>query len=467
MAIGHAQFHSRSHDGVIHVYDAAGNVIEIHQRTERASNFFLLPNFFCYRTSMAVAPKETAKSSPTAMVSIEEIRRCFPALARIHNGYPVAYFDGPGGTQVPRAVVEVMNDYLYHHNANTHWAYPTSAETDVIIDSARSVLADFLNAGPTEIVFGANMTTLTFHLARALGRACRRDDEILVTELDHHANIEPWRRLENESGAKLRIVKMIPETGKLDWDDFSRLLTKRTKVVAVGAASNALGTINDVRLAAEMAHSLDAQIFVDAVHYAPHELIDVHDWNCDFLACSAYKFYGPHIGILYGRHDLLGSLDFPKLSPAPDSAPERAETGTQNHEGIAGAAAAVDFLASLGAGLTRRERLRTAFQQLHERGDALIKQLWNGLRKIERVRLYGPPPDTQRTPTIAFTVDGVSSIEVAKKLAARGVFVSHGDFYAMTVIERLGQAPHGLVRAGCACYTTAKEVDRLLAGVRE
>ena len=415
---------------------------------------------------MSVAPKETAKSSPAAMVSIEEIRRRFPALARTYLGSPVAYFDGPGGTQVPRAVVEAMNDYLYHHNANTHWAYPTSAETDVIIDSARSVLADFLNAEPTEIVFGANMTTLTFHLARSLARGYRRDDEILVTELDHHANIAPWRRLETEKGAKLRVVKMIPETGKLDWDDFSRLLTKRTKLVAVGAASNALGTINDVRRAAEMAHSLDAQIFVDAVHYAPHELIDVHDWNCDFLACSAYKFYGPHIGILYGRHDLLGSLDFPKLIPAPDSAPERAETGTQNHEGIAGAAAAVDFLASLGAGSTRRECLHAAFQQLHERGDALITQLWNELSEIERVRLYGPPPDTQRTPTIAFTVDGVSSIEVAEKLAARGVFVSHGDFYAMTVIERLGQAPQGLVRAGCACYTTAKEVDRLLAGVR-
>src|SRR5215470_12513794 len=415
----------------------------------------------------AACRKQTAKSSPAAMMSIEEIRRCFPALARTYLGNPVAYFDGPGGTQVPRAVVEAMNDYLYHHNATTHWAYPTSVETDVIIDSARSVLADFLNAGPTEIVFGANMTTLTFHLSRSLGRGCRRDDDILVTELHHHANIEPWRRLENESGAQLRIVKMIPETGKLDWDDFSRLLTKRTKVVAVGAASNALGTINDVRRAAEMAHSVDAQIFVDAVHYAPHELIDVHDWNCDFLACSAYKFYGPHIGILYGRHELLGSLDFPKLIPAPDSAPERAETGTQNHEGIAGAAAAVDFLASLSPGATRRGCLRAAFQELHERGNALVTQLWNGLREMKRVRVYGPPLGTTRTPTIAFTVNGMSSIDVAKKLAQRGIFLSHGDFYAMTVVERLGQSPHGLVRAGCACYTTSQEVERLLDGVRE
>jgi cysteine desulfurase family protein (TIGR01976 family) len=415
---------------------------------------------------MSVAMNDTAVLSPAPVTSTAEIRKCFPALERTHNGYPVAYFDGPGGTQVPRTVVEAMNNYLYHHNANTHWAYPTSEETDAIIDSGRSVLADFLNASPTEIVFGANMTTLTFHLARALGRGYKRNDEIVVTELDHHANVAPWRALEEERGVKVRTVKMIPETGELDWDDFSRQLTGRTKLVAIGAASNALGTINDVRRAAEMAHSLGAQIFVDAVHYAPHELVDVRDWNCDFLACSAYKFYGPHIGILYGRHGLLDSLDFPKLIPAPDSTPERAETGTQNHEGIAGASVAVDFLASLAPGPTRRERLRAALEQLHERGGTLTTQMWDGLLEMGRVRLYGPPPSTARTPTIAFTVDGVPSTEVAKKLVERGVFVSHGDFYAMTVVERLGQTAHGLVRAGCACYTTPEEVDRLLAGVR-
>jgi selenocysteine lyase/cysteine desulfurase len=263
------------------------------------------------------------------------------------------------------------------------------------------------------------------------------------------------------------MVKMIPETGELDWEDFSRQLTGRTKLVALGAASNALGTINDVKRTGKMAHSLGAKIFVDAVHYAPHELIDVRDWNCDFLACSAYKFYGPHVGILYGQRDLLDSLDFPKLIPAPDSAPERAETGTQNHEGIAGAAAAVDFLASLVPGPTRHGSLPAAFRQLHERGEALIKELWNGLREIRRVRLYGPPPAAARTPTIAFTVNNVPSVVVAKKLAERGIFLSHGDFYAMTVVERLGLLPDGLVRAGCACYTTAEEVDRLLAAVRE
>jgi cysteine desulfurase family protein (TIGR01976 family) len=416
---------------------------------------------------MSVALKQTAESFPAAMMSTNEIRRRFPALARIHKIYPVAYFDGPGGTQVPRTVVEAMDDYLYHHNANTHWAYPTSEETDVIIDSARSVLADFLNASPTEIVFGANMTTLTFHLSRALGRGYECDDEILVTELDHHANVAPWRALEKEAGVKVRMVRMIPKTGELDWDDFSRQLGERTKLVAISAASNALGTMNDMRRAGEMAHSVSAKIFVDAVHYAPHALIDVRDWSCDFLACSAYKFYGPHIGILYGRHDLLSSLDFPKLIPAPDLAPERAETGTQNHEGIAGAAAAVDFLASLAPGSTRRERLRATFAQLHERGDALITRLWNGLGTIGGVRLHGPPPGTLRTPTIAFTVNEIPSIEVAQKLAERGIFLSHGDFYAMTVVERLGQTPHGLVRAGCACYTTLEEVDRLLAGVCE
>ena len=357
-----------------------------------------------------------------------------------------------------------MNDYLFHHNANTHWAYPTSEETDAIIDSARSVLADFLNATPAEIVFGANMTTLAFHLARALAREFERGDEIVITELDHHANIAPWRRLEKECGVTVRMVKMIPERGELDWEDFSRQISGHTKLVAIGAASNALGTINDVQRVREMTHPVGAKIFVDAVHYAPHGLIDVREWNCDFLACSAYKFYGPHIGILYGRRDLLDSLDFPKLVPAPDSAPERAETGTQDHEGIAGAAAAVDFLASVATAATRRESLDLAFRQLHERGKVLIEQLWSGLQKINGVRLYGPTPDKMRTPTIAFTINNMSSTQVARKLTERGLFLSDGDFYAMTVIERLGQA--GVVRAGCACYTTEEEVARLVAGVR-
>ena len=215
-----------------------------------------------------------------------------------------------------------------------------------------------------------------------------------------------------------------------------------------------------------MAHATGAQIFVDAVHYAPHELVDVREMDCDFLSCSAYKFYGPHVGILYGRHDLLAALDFPKLAPAPDSAPERAETGTQNHEGIAGAAAAVDFLAALASGATRREQLATAFAALDERSNQLVRQLWDGLDEIESVKLYGPPPGEMRTPTVGFTVAGVLSTEVARRLADDAIFVSNGDFYATTVVERLGLRDDGLVRAGCACYTTEEEVERLIDGVR-
>ncbi len=363
-------------------------------------------------------------------------------------------------------VVDAMSNYLLQHNANTHWAFPTSVETDAIISGARSALADFLNASPNEIVFGANMTTLTFHLARALGRAYGKGDEIVVTELDHHANVAPWRALEKERGLRLRVARIIPETGQLDWDDFGKHLNGRTRLVAIGAASNALGTITDVRRAAGMAHAIGAQIFVDAVHYAPHELVDVRALDCDFLSCSAYKFYGPHIGVLYGRADLLASVDFPKLMPAPDSAPERAETGTQNHEGIAGAAAAVKFLASLGVGETRRERLGAAFAGLRERGCELVRQLWQGLGEIGGVRIYGPSPTLPRTPTVGFTVAGHSSMEVAQRLADDAVFVSNGDFYATSVVECLGLAGEGLVRAGCACYTTGEEVECLIDGVR-
>ena len=409
----------------------------------------------------------TALAPDPALASTSQIRAHFPALDRKHNGQPVAYFDGPGGTQVPRAVPDAISDYLIHHNANTHWAFPTSHETDEVILGARTALADFLNAAPDEIAFGANMTTLTFHLARALGRSYGPGDEIVITELDHHANIAPWRALEKERGVTIRVVKLSPEAGQLDFSDLEQQLSPRTKLLAIGAASNALGTITDVARAAEMAHAVGAQVFVDAVHYAPHELVDVRALDCDFLSCSAYKFYGPHIGVLYGRRDLLASVDFPKLLPSPDTAPERAETGTQNHEGIAGAAAAVDFLASLGQGATRRERLRATFAGLHDRGRELLTRLWEGLAANDGVCLYGLTPEMPRTPTVAFTVRGLSSMQVATALVERGIFASNGDFYATTVVDRLGQAKDGMVRAGCACYTSSEEVDRLVDGVRE
>lgn len=407
-----------------------------------------------------VQPKPGRKSTA-------EIRASFPALERTHNSFPVAYFDGPGGTQVPRQVVEAASGYLYHHNANTHWSYPTSEETDRDLESARQACAELLNASSGEIAFGANMTTLTFHLARTLGQMYGPADRILVTELDHHANIAPWRRLKLERGVDVQTVSMVPETGQINWQRFEELLTEKTRLVAIGAASNALGTINDLKRAIGMARSIGALVFIDAVHYVPHALVDVRALDCDFLAMSAYKFYGPHVGVLFGKLELLESLNFPKLDPAPDSAPENVETGTQNHEGIVGTEAAIDFLASLGAGDSRRSSLATAYQELHRRSSELTKTLWNGLTSINSVRLFGPSPDLPRTPTVSFTVEGVASSEVARRLATQGLFLSHGDFYAATVTERLGLGDEGLVRAGCACYTTLDEVERLIEAVDE
>jgi cysteine desulfurase family protein (TIGR01976 family) len=384
----------------------------------------------------------------------------FPALSR------AAYFDGPGGTQVPRAVVDAMSDYLYHHNANTHWAYPTSAETDALIEHARVTVADFLNGSPDEIVFGANMTTLTFHLARGLGRGWGAGDEVVVTELDHHGNVAPWQALVHERGITLRVVRMNAQTGQLDWEDLQRQITPRCRLLAIGAASNALGTITDVRAAGALARAVGALVFVDAVHYAPHVLPDVRALECDFLACSAYKFYGPHIGILWVRGDLMNGLDVPKLVPAPDIGPERLETGTQNHEGIVGTAAAIDFLAALAAGENRRAQLTASYAALHERSAGQLRRMWDVLTNTPRVRVYGPPPESPRTPTLGFTIAGIASTDVARQLAAGGVYVSHGDFFAYTVIERLGLQPEGLVRAGCACYTSDEDVERLLSLVQ-
>ena len=402
------------------------------------------------------------------IATVDAIRAQFPALSRYEGPYPVAYFDGPGGTQVSRRVVDAMSDYLLHHNANTHWAYPTSAETDALLDNARVVMADFLGASAGEISFGANMTTILFHISRAIGRTLAPGDEIIVTELDHHANIAPWQALARERGAVLRWIPLDLTTFRHEAGALERLLSPRTKVVAIGAASNILGTVSDVRALVATARAAGAITVVDAVHLAPHARIDVRTIDADFVLCSAYKFYGPHIGVCYGRHDATAALDLPRLEPAPDFVPECLETGTQNHEGIVGAAAAVEFFASLAPeGGSRRERLDAAMQGLHEASDRLCTQLWTGLAEIQGVTMYGPPPDTARTPTISFHVRGHPSEQVARRLAPRGVFVSHGDFYASTVARRIGLAEEGLVRAGCACYTTADEVARLVEGIRD
>jgi cysteine desulfurase family protein (TIGR01976 family) len=357
-----------------------------------------------------------------------------------------------------------MSDYLLHHNANTHWAYPTSVETDALIAKARAALADFTGGAADEIAFGANMTTLTFHVARALGRSWGPGDTVVVTELDHQANVAPWRALVKERGIRVDVIKMDAETGELDWADLDLALATKPRLVAVTAASNALGTMPDVAAITARAKAAGALVFVDAVHHAPHTLLDVNAIGADFVACSAYKFYGPHIGVLWGRRALLESLDVPKLAPAPDTAPERLETGTQNHEGIVGAGAVVDFLASFGRGATRRDRLRDMYATTHTRLLGDFARLWDGLGAIPGVTRFGPDLHRPRTTTVSFTVAGVDAESVAVRLAERGVFVSHGDFYATTVAERMGQ-PDGFVRAGLVGYSTTDEVDRLLDGV--
>jgi cysteine desulfurase family protein (TIGR01976 family) len=411
---------------------------------------------------------EAVRHARAGHPSVEDIRAHFPALERVHGGHTVAYFDAPGGTQVPTSVVDAMRDYMLHHNANSHWAYPTSVETDITIDAARAAAADLLNAAPNEVAFGANMTTVTFHLSRALAPMIAPGDEIVVTELDHHANVAPWTRLAAERGAVIRTVRMNVDTGTLDWTDLERKIGPRTRLLAIGASSNALGTVTNVRAATALAHERGARVFVDAVAYAPHALVDVREIGCDFLACSAYKFYGPHLGILYGRHELLAQLDVAKLAPAPSHAPDRWETGTLNFEALAGTTAAIDFLASLGTGLARRARLASAYAVMHERSVPLFDALWRGLAGIPGVTLYGPlPSDAPRTPTVSFTVKGVDSRDVALRLAAEsGVFTPNGNFYAATIAERMGISSSGWVRAGFACYTTAEEVDRLVRAVR-
>ncbi|HEU4799305.1 MAG TPA: cysteine desulfurase-like protein [Gemmatimonadales bacterium] len=408
----------------------------------------------------------TARTAPAP--DLAAVRGAFPALQRREGGTEVAYFDAPGGTQVPAVVADTVREYLLHHNANTHWAYPTSVETDAIIAGARAAAADLLGAAPDQVAFGANMSTLTFHAARGLARGWNEGDEIIVTDLDHHANIAPWEAVAQDRRLTLHRVPLDAELRELDVDAFARLLSPRTRLVALGAASNAIGTITDVARLAAMAHDAGALVYVDAVHYVPHRLADVTEFGCDALACSAYKFYGPHVGLLWMEPSLAARIDIPKLRPAPDQVPGRLETGTLNHEGISGVTAAVDFIAALaGEGGDRRQRLGQAFARLHQEGEALLAQMWEGLTAIDGVRLFGRGPGEPRTPTVAFTVGDGPSDDIAAALAARGVFVSSGDFYASTVVERLGLTEQGLVRAGAAAYTSAGEVDRLVDAVRE
>ena len=411
---------------------------------------------------------------PRSAIDLDWVRPQFPALARALGGGPAVFFDAPGGTQVPRRVIDAMAGYLASSNANTHGAFATSRETDAVIASARAAVADFLGCEAGEIVFGPNMTTLAFGLARAIGRELREGDEVVVTRLDHDANVAPWAALA-ERGAVVRTVDFHPEDCTLDMDDLARKIGPRTRLVAIGYASNAVGTVNDAREAVRLAHEAGALAFVDAVHYAPHGPLDVRAIGCDFLACSPYKFFGPHLGVLYGRREHLGRLRPFKVRPAPDEVPERWETGTQSHEALAGVTAAVSYLEELGArarpaATDRRSRLVAAMEAIREYERALSERLIPGLLEIPGLTLYGVRDRGRfaaRTPTVAVRLAGHSPRDLAARLAERSIFTWDGNFYALGVTERLGvEADGGLLRIGLVHYNTAGEVDRLLAELR-
>jgi cysteine desulfurase family protein (TIGR01976 family) len=412
------------------------------------------------------------------MMDVHALRGQFPALERRQHGQPVIFFDGPGGTQVPRRVIDAMVHYLSTCNANHGGSFGTSRESDVILHSAHQAMADFLNAeSPDEIIFGANMTSLTLHLSRAIVGTLKTDDEMLVTRLDHDANVSPWVLAARDAGATVRLVDIHPEDCTLDADDFRRLLSPRTRLVALGCASNAVGTINDVAMLTRWAHEAGALVFLDAVHYAPHGPIDVQAWDCDFLACSAYKFFGPHVGVLWARSSLLRDLPAYKVRPAPETLPGRWMTGTQNHEGLAGVAAAVDYLAEIGKSRPapttfnsalsgRRRDLWAAMTAIQAYECTLSARLLRGLQDRSRFKVWGitdPGALAWRVPTVSITMRNRAAGEIADQLALRNINVWSGNMYALSLSERLQvEEQGGLLRIGLVHYNTAAEIDRLL-----
>jgi cysteine desulfurase family protein (TIGR01976 family) len=408
-------------------------------------------------------------------LDIDWVRRQFPALALEVEGRPAAYFDGPGGTQVPQRVIDAMRDYLAGSNANTHGAFATSRKSDAVIAQAHAAMADLLGCDAEEVVFGPNMTSLTFSLSRALGRELGPGDEIVVTRMDHDGNVAPWCALE-ERGCRTRFVDINPSDCTLDMADLERQITPRTRVVAFGYASNAVGTINGVEEIIRRAHAAGALAFVDAVHYAPHGPIDVRRLDCDFLACSPYKLFGPHSGVLYGKREHLSRLRPYKVRPASEENPYRWETGTQNHEGQAGIVGAVDYLAELGrraspGAVSRRAALLAAYDVIRPYERSLLERLISGLLALPGLTLYGikdPARFGQRVPTVAIRMAGHSPRELATYLGERGIFTWDGNYYALNLSERLGVEPSGgMLRIGLVHYNTSEEVDRLLAALRQ
>ena len=402
------------------------------------------------------------------MFDVAAIRKQFPSLSQTQDGKPVVYFDNPGGTQVPQRVIDAMVQYLQRDNSNHGGAFPTSRRSDAMLEEAHQAMADMLGAAShNEVAFGPNMTTLTMGLSRALAHWVKPGDEVIVTRLDHDANISPWMLLARDAGATVRWVDFRPEDCSLDLDDMERQLSKKTKIVACGLASNAVGTINDVEMISRMAHAYGALVFVDAVQYAPHGPINVQGLDCDFLICSAYKFFGPHEGVLYGRYDLLDRLPAYKVRPADNRPPHKFETGTQNHEGIAGTLAAVEYLASLsGDKGTRRERILTSMAMIQDYERGLVSHLIKGLQQVRGLRIYGitePGRYDQRVPTVAFRIEGFAPRRIAESLGERGIFVWDGNYYALAVTERLDvEDKGGMVRVGLVHYNTVEEVKRLL-----
>src|SRR5712675_2142836 len=398
------------------------------------------------------------------------VRAQFPSLKLQVNGQPAAFLDGPAGTQVPKQVIDAVQNYFLTANANTCGSFATSRANDAAIASARASMADFFNCHPDEVVFGQNMTTITFALARAIGRQLTAGDEIVVTTLDHDANVAPWRALE-EKGVVIRQVDIRETDCTLDLDDLRRKLSAKTKLVAVGYASNAVGTINPVAEITKLARAAGAMIYVDAVHYAPHGPIDVKELNCDFLVCSPYKFFGPHMGTLYGKKEHLERFKPYKVRPATDTVPECWETGTQVQELIAAIYAAVEYLAELGrrcdpSARSRREALLAAYRSTVAYERVLVAKLIVGLLAIPGLQFFGITDATRfsdRCSTVSFRLPKGTPTDAAVFLGDRGIFTWDGNFYALNLTERLGvEKSGGVLRVGLVHYNTVEEVDRLL-----
>ncbi|MEO2267794.1 cysteine desulfurase-like protein [Pseudoalteromonas sp. YIC-656] len=402
-------------------------------------------------------------------MNLSALRSQFPALMQKVDGAAPIFFDGPGGAQVPQSVLEAMSAYLGFYNSNLGGAFFSSDKTVAVMGEARQAIADLLNSpSADQIVFGANMTSLTFSFSRAISRQWQANDEIIVTNADHYSNVSSWRQAAEDKGATVHALRINEEDCTLDMAHFESLLNANTKLVAVTYASNTTGSINDVKRMIEMAHQYGALVYVDAVHYAPHELIDVQDLDCDFLACSAYKFFGPHVGIVYGKREHLEGFTPYKVEPAKDVVPGRWETGTQSFEGLAGVVAAVEYIASLSeldASHARRERLEAAFtnSKMHEM--ALSKHFLSRLKEFPQIKLFGITDESrlaQRTPTFALTFEGLEPRQVSEFLGKHHVCVWDGNFYAQGLCEQLGVMDKGgVVRIGCMHYNTIEEIDRL------